>query len=106
MLPKKNRLSAGEVREVFAFNEKSSSSTFFKILKKLKVNSLKFAVIVPGSVSKSAVKRNYLRRKFFSALKDIYKDPEKGWYVIILRKEAEKKSQQEIEKYLEKTLKN
>lgn len=94
MIPSKNKLSSVEVKSVFNSPDKVFYSNLFKVLFLSSSSSKKFAVVVPNHITKKAVERNVVRRKFFSVLSEMYKDTKTGFYVIIIQKsflEAEKK---------------
>lgn len=94
MIPNKNKLSSVEVKSVFNSPDKVFHSNLFKILFISNSDFKKFAVVVPNYITKKAVERNAIRRKFFTVLSETYKDTKTGFYVIIIQKsflEAEKK---------------
>jgi len=70
MLPKNNRAGTKEVSRIFK-NGKfiNSSSLTFKYIKNNE-KGLKISFIAPKNVAKLAVKRNLLRRRGYSALKN------------------------------------
>ena len=74
MLPKKNRVDTKEVDKIFKDSKFLNSSSFsFKYLKN-KGRENKISFIVPKNVAKLAVKRNFLRRRGYSALQNLVKN--------------------------------
>jgi ribonuclease P protein component len=84
MFKKCLRLNTSDFMEVFNFGKTIKRPLF---LIKTKSNNLpfsRFAVVVSKKISKSAVERNHIRRRFMSALKDIVLDIPVSDYVFIL----------------------
>ncbi len=96
MIPKKNKLSSVEVKVVFNSPDKIFYSDFFKVLFVFKSKSKKFAVIVPKHITKKAVKRNTIKRKFFSVLSEVFKNTKDGFYVIIIKEPFLKTKRNEV----------
>ncbi len=88
MISREQKLSAAEVRRVFASSSTSFSTPLFTCitLSSQEESKPRFAVVVPRSVTKSAVERNTIRRKVFSALRE-YLDISPGLYVIVVKKD-------------------
>jgi len=88
MLPKQYRLNTNEIAQVAKMGKRLQSELF--VIKVWWDNSLEypqFALAVGLKVSKSAVVRNTIKRKFRAALIEILKDsqPRKGKYLIIAK---------------------
>lgn len=96
MIPSKNKLSSVEVKSVFNSPDKIFYSDIFKILFVFNSSSKKFAVIVPKYITKKAVKRNAIRRKFFSVLSEVSKNTKNGFYVIIIQEPFLKTKKNEV----------
>jgi len=84
MLKKRLKLNTSEFKEVFNFGKTTKSPCF---VLKTKENSLpfaRFAVAVSKKVSKKAVERNLIRRRFFHAIEDSIESFDKQDYIFIL----------------------
>ncbi len=84
MFKKTYRLNTSEFKEVFTLG-KSIPNPFFLV--KTKENGLthpRFAVVVSKKISKRAVERNYLKRRFMHKLKDVVKKLPNKDYIFIL----------------------
>lgn len=87
MFKKQYRLNTSEFKEVFNFGKTVKTPLF---LVKSKVNNKansRFSVVVSKKISKKAVERNYLKRRFYHALKEVYSIFPKNDYVFILNSE-------------------
>lgn len=85
MLPKSERLDTKRFDEIIASGRNINAGGFY--FKALNNDFLRFAVVVPKKVSKSAIKRHFLKRKIFNIIKE-----NKGLfpvadYIIFLNKE-------------------
>lgn len=70
MLLKKNRLDKKTLSKVFKEGRfVNSASLSLKYLKTNTIEENKISFVVPKAISKSAVKRNFLRRKGYNSLK-------------------------------------
>ncbi len=88
MFKKRFRLHTSEFKEVFNFGKTTKTPLF---LIKSRSNTLaysRFAVVVSKKISKRAVERNYLKRKFFHALKEHFSTWPIADYVFILNSSA------------------
>ncbi len=69
MLPKKNRATTKDVEQIFKSGRFINSTHLsFKFLRVNAGKSKKISFIVPKSTAKSAVKRNFYRRRGYRAL--------------------------------------
>ena len=83
MLPKKNRATTKEVKQIFKERKFITSLDLtFKYLK-IKEKEVKISFIAPKNIAKLVVKRNLLRRRGYTALEK-YGIP-KGFYLGFLR---------------------
>ena len=88
MLPKEYRLVTKEIPQVAKMGKRLSSDLFdVKVWWDNSLDYPKFALAVGLKVSKSAVIRNTIKRKFRAALIEILKEnqPKKGKYLIIAK---------------------
>ena len=88
MLKKRFKLNTSEFKEVFNFG-KTTKSPYFIL--KTKDNSLpysRFAVVVSKKISKKAVERNLIRRRFFHAIEQQINAFKKQDYIFILNSES------------------
>jgi len=77
MLPKNNRVPRKTIDQIFkAGRSVNSPSLNFKFI--LKPGISQISVIAPKGVAKSAVKRNLLRRRGYSALRKQFQDVPSG----------------------------
>jgi len=88
MFKKQHRLNASEFKEVFNFGKTIKTPLFFVKIKENNKKFSRFAVVVSKKISKRAVERNYLKRKFYHALKEVYSVFPKNDYVFILNSEV------------------
>jgi RNase P protein component len=89
MLPKQKRLSGRDITKLFE-GGKTTGTPFF-VAKYLPADSgVRFSVITPKTVAKSAVLRNSTRRKWYSSIAVALKTatPRPGTYAFVLKKEA------------------
>lgn len=70
MFKKRFRLNTSEFKEVFNFGKTTKNKLFILKSKKSLKPFSRFAVVVSKKISKRAVERNYLKRKFIHALKE------------------------------------
>ena len=84
MFKKRFRLHTSEFKEVFNFGKTIKFPLF--ILKSFPNNLgySRFAVVVSKKITKRAIERNYLKRKFFHALKEHYSALPVADYAFIL----------------------
>ncbi len=82
MLPKKERLTAKDYKER---PFKTIHGSFFVLFMRKNPNKSRYSVVVPKSVSKSAVTRNRMRRRIYSALKDVKKETNGTLYTIQIK---------------------
>ena len=86
MLPKRERLSAAEVREVLA-KGRSVKGTFASAKFLSGGSAHKIAVIVPKSLAHKATQRNRLRRAGYRALRSLTPPLPQGKIVLFVRTE-------------------
>ena len=68
MLPKKQRLTQREFKQVFERGRRFSSSHFRLVVDKEQAQEPKFAVATPKKVARGAIARNRLRRRGYAIL--------------------------------------
>lgn len=108
MLPKTERLNRTQVEAVLAsgVGKKFSSRYFFIVV--LSAPSPRFAVVVSKKVAVTAVERNTLRRRAYTALGEIIKQTKTAapfHMVFIAKKEAKNIEFAELKEDLSKLLK-
>lgn len=91
MLPKKNRADKKTIEKIFKEGRILSSPYFsLRFIRTNKKEGAQISFIVPKTVSKSAVKRNALRRKGYRILSKYIKDvPEGTLGAFIFKKNLE-----------------
>ncbi|HRY30826.1 MAG TPA: hypothetical protein P5328_00300 [Candidatus Paceibacterota bacterium] len=104
MLLSKNRISAGDLQEIFKSVSNSVSSKFFYLKKRLNnLNYSRFAVIIPQKISKLSVARHRNKRKVMNLLKKIGTTGNYD-YVLTLKKRVDDVVTGELEADLVKIL--
>lgn len=88
MLKKVHKLNTSEFKEVFNFGKTIKNPLFIIKYKKGQKNFARFAVVVSKKISKKAVQRNVLKRRFFAALKELYPIFPVSDYIFILNLEV------------------
>lgn len=68
MLPKKERLDTKRFDEIIASGRNINAGAFY--LKALNNDLLRFGVVIPKKVAKSAIKRHLLKRRVFNSIKE------------------------------------
>jgi len=68
MLPKSERLDTKRFDEIIASGRNINAGAFY--FKALNNDSLRFAVVISKKVSKSAIKRHFLKRRVFNSIKE------------------------------------
>ncbi len=68
MLPKTDRLDTNRFDEIIASGKNINAGAFY--LKVLNNETIRFAVVVPKKLLKSSVKRHFLKRSIFNAVKE------------------------------------
>jgi ribonuclease P protein component len=84
MFKKHYRLNTSEFKEVFTFGKTSKNQLFILKSHKNQLTYSRFAVVVSKKIAKRAVERNYLKRKFIHALKEVSNTLPVSDYVFIL----------------------
>lgn len=87
MFKKRHRLNTSEFKEVFNFGKSIKTSLFLVKIKENNKKYSRFAVVVSKKISKRAIERNYIKRKFYHALKEVSSVFPKNDYVFILNSE-------------------
>lgn len=91
MLPKNNRLKKEEVAEILK-KGRVLSSPFFRVKYIASRKEIKASGVVSKKISKSAVKRNALRRKIYNVVSSKITELKGVSMVIFLQKTPEKDS--------------
>jgi len=84
MLKKSLKLNTSEFKEVFNFGSIAKSPCFIVKTKENTLTHPRFAVVVSKKISKKAVERNYIRRRFFHAIEDNIVTFDSKDYIFIL----------------------
>lgn len=84
MFKKQYRLHTSEFKEVFNFGKTIKSPLTIIKVKENNLKHSRFAVVVSKKIAKKAVERNYIRRKFTHALKEVCAIFQKNDYIFIL----------------------
>lgn len=74
--------------EVFNFGKSVKNPLFILKNKENNLNYSRFAVVVSKKISKKAVERNHIRRRFLAGLKEIESKLKPADYIFILNLEA------------------
>ena len=106
MLEQRNRLKKKKDFDKILKTKKSFKERFLILkLNKNKLKDVRFGVIVSQKVSKKAVVRNKIKRRFRSVLKDSSQNLKKGFDIVLIALPgAETKSFLEIRSTIEKLL--
>jgi ribonuclease P protein component len=88
MLSKKQRLKTSEFDEVFNFGKTIKKPGFILKIKSNKLPYPRFAVVVSKKVEKSAVKRHFLKRRFYNFVKETKLFSEDKDFILILNKNS------------------
>lgn len=89
MLKKANRATRREVEEIFKKGKYIDSAVFtFKFIKN-NTNQKKISILAPQSVAKTAVKRNFLRRRGYQALEKYLNSFPTGILGVLIFKKSE-----------------
>lgn len=91
MLPRSQRLSTKQVNLVMEKGKVVHTPFFWSRFVKQE-GELKIAVICPQKIAKTAVKRNLIRRKVYSAIGLFINKMELGYHIIVCVKESILKS--------------
>ncbi len=70
MFKKSSRLNTSEFKEVFDFGKTIKTPFYLIKIKTNKVGFSRYSVVVSKKISKKAVERNYLKRRFLNAIKE------------------------------------
>lgn len=106
MFPKRQRLTAGQVKEIFG-STKPKYDDFLKIYAQPSspTDIFQVAVIVPKALSKKAYVRNRLRRRVYNALRTVVRNlpvQPTGSLVLMINKPIDDRSHQELETTLDR----
>jgi ribonuclease P protein component len=71
MFKKIYRLNTSEFKEVFTLGNTTHTPLFLIKTKKNNLTHPRFAIVVSKKISKKAVERNYLKRRFMYKIKDM-----------------------------------
>jgi len=106
MLPKKKRLSTALFKKVISIGN-SAHAEFFVVRYIKDKSPLRFAVSVPKKVSKTAVERNKVRRRIYSAINS-FKDLsiENMKVILIAKPNILKLNTNDMKPYIKKTFVN
>jgi ribonuclease P protein component len=85
MLPKRERLDTKRFDEIIASGRNISAGAFY--LKALNSDLLRFSVVIPKKVAKSAIKRHLLKRRVFNSIKENKAIFPVGDYIVFANKE-------------------
>ncbi|MEN9921434.1 MAG: Ribonuclease [Candidatus Parcubacteria bacterium] len=88
MFKKSYRLNTSLFKEVFNFGNTIKNNYFLIKIKKNELKHSRFSIVVSKKVAKKAHERNYLKRKVFHALKEIYKEMPVFDYIFILNSQT------------------
>lgn len=90
MLPRSKKINTQLFKEVFDKGKIYHFNYFFvKVLKLNKEEKSKFTVVSSKKITKTAITRNLLRRRFFNIIKEIYKElPSSIAIIFFLKKGA------------------
>jgi len=106
MLPKNRRISR-EIFKSFPGKKKFSESENFSLLYSPNSTTVRFGVSVSKKISKKAVVRNKIRRRTYSALRDLVLKSNPGLYLFVAKVGAKDlkgdKLQEEITKLMKLT---
>lgn len=100
MFQKSSRLNTSDFKEVFNFGK--TIKTPFGVIK-TKQNNLKnsrYAVVISKKISKKAVERNHLKRRFFNALQENGQKFSIADYVFILNSSVKDLQYKDLLTYL------
>jgi len=87
MLEKKNRLGSNNLfKKVFQEGEKRENKLFLITFRKNNLSFPRFGIVVSTKISRSAVKRNKLKRRIRESLKELIPVFKEGWDVVIISK--------------------
>lgn len=87
MFKKQYRLNTSGFKEVFNFGKTIKTSLFLVKFKENTEKQARFSVVVSKKITKKALERNYLKRRFYHALKEVFKNLPKNDYIFILSSE-------------------
>lgn len=104
MFPKRQRLTAGQVKEIFG-STKPKYLEFLKVYENpaFPTDNFQVAVIVPKAHSKKAYVRNRLRRRLYNSLRNVMRalpTQPTGSLILSLNKPIDDLTHQEIEAVL------
>lgn len=84
MFKKHFRLKTSEFKEVFDYGKTVKTPLCLIKMKQNKLKYSRFAVVVSKKISKRAVERNHLKRRFMSAVKEVKSNFPIFDYIFIL----------------------
>ena len=107
MLAKKYRFSLKKEGKYLRSDGKTTYTPICKmIIRKKETGAPRFAFIVSKKTNKSAVKRNYIKRKINEAIHQLIKDISPVDALIIANKECETATVEQIKTVIKKNLNN
>jgi len=87
MLKKKNRLTSNDLfKKVFQEGEERGNKLFLIAFRRNGLSFPRFGIVVSTKISKSAVKRNELKRRIRASLRELIPVFKEGWDVVIVSK--------------------
>ncbi len=108
VLAKKNRLkNSREFKKVYSFGKKINANYFFVKYSKNSLNVARFGIVVSRKISVKAVQRNKIKRRVCSIIRDLLKDYNKSYDIVLIsRKNIIKASFKDIQEDIRKILLN
>ena len=103
MLPKTSRITTSRFSEIVKIGKNLGFGPFY--LKTLPNTEARFAVAIPKKLIKGAIKRHFLKRRVFNALKSSKNLFPNGDFIIFANKEAIDMSFEDIKNKLEEIAK-
>jgi ribonuclease P protein component len=86
MLPKSERLDTKRFNEIIASGRNINAGGFY--IKFLSSEKARFAVVVSKKITKSAIKRHFIKRKVFNVLREIKQVFPVSDYIVFVGKES------------------
>src|SRR6185436_2219229 len=105
MISSSHRVSKNLFPKALSSGKNSSGTLHTLHVSKIEMPKSKFSVVVSKKVEKSAVKRNLLRRRCYSILKESEPSLEKGIYLLFLKKDSARASFGELQSDINDSLK-
>jgi ribonuclease P protein component len=86
MLPKVQRINTNRFNEIITSGKNINAGGFY--FKVLPCEEMRFAVVVPKKICKNAVKRHFIKRRVFNAIKENKVLFPTADYLVFVNKEA------------------